>query len=81
MVVVIVVVVVNTGLVFFELTFFLGKWRLEECLIIVVVVVVVAVVVIMEICKAPTPQLKALNKHNTHSVHRYGKCRQQFNQN
>ena len=50
----------------FELTLFSGKWRIEECLIIVVVVVAaVVVVVIMEICKAHTPQLKALNKHNT----------------
>ena len=53
----------------FELTLFSGKWHIEECLIIVVVVVavvaVVVVVVIIEICKAHTPQLKALNKHNT----------------
>ena len=28
------------------------------------------IIIIMEICKAPTPRLKALNKHNTHNVHR-----------
>ena len=33
----------------------------------------------MEICKAPTPPLKVLNKHNTHNVHRDGKCYLQFN--
>ena len=33
----------------------------------------------MEICKAPTLRLKVLNKHNTHNVHRDGKCYQQFN--
>ena len=27
----------------------------------------------MEICKAPTLQLKALDKHNTHNVYRDGK--------
>ena len=26
----------------------------------------------MEICKAPTLQLKVLDKHNTHNVHRDG---------
>ena len=39
------------------------------------------VLIIMEICKAPTPRLKALNKHNTHNVHRDGKCYPQFNKN
>ena len=31
-----------------------------------------------EICKAPTLQLKVLNKHNTHNVHQDGKCYLQF---
>ena len=38
-------------------------------------------ILIMEICKAPTPQLKALNKHTTHNVPRDGKYYQQFNKN
>ena len=34
----------------------------------------------MEIhCKEPTLRLKALNEHNTHNVHRDGKCYKQFN--
>ena len=35
----------------------------------------------MEICKAPTPQLKVLNKHSTHNVYQDGKCYEQFNKN
>ena len=41
----------------------------------------VLIIIIMEICKAPTPRLKALNKHNTRTVHRDGKCYPQFNKN
>ena len=33
----------------------------------------------MEMCKAPTPRLKALNKHNIHNVHRDGESYPQFN--
>ena len=36
-------------------------------------------VFIMEICKAPTLRLKALNRHNITLVHRDGKWYQQFN--
>ena len=32
----------------------------------------------MQICKAPTWQLKALNKHNIYNVHQDGECYQQF---
>ena len=32
-----------------------------------------------EICKAPTPWVKALNKHSTHNVRKGGKCLPQFN--
>ena len=35
--------------------------------------VTLVIILIMEICKAPTLRLKALNKH-THNVHRDGKC-------
>ena len=37
------------------------------------------VIIIMEICKAPTLRLKALNKDNTHGVHRDVKRYQQLN--
>ena len=35
----------------------------------------------MGIPKPPSPRLKALNKHNTHNVHRDGECYPQFNKN
>ena len=38
-------------------------------------------ILIMDICKVPSPQLKALNKHNSHNIHQDGKCYQQFNKN
>ena len=34
------------------------------------------IIIITEMCKAPPPRLKALNKHNTRNVHRDGKCYQ-----
>ena len=41
----------------------------------------VIIIIIMEICKAPTLRLKAVNKHNTHNVLWDGKCYQQFTHN
>ena len=35
-------------------------------------------IITMEVCKVPTLQLKALNKHDTHNIHQDGKCYQQF---
>ena len=32
------------------------------------------IIIITDICKVPTPRLKALNKHNTHNVHQDGEC-------
>ena len=37
-------------------------------IIIVIIITIIAITVIMEICKAPTPRLKALNKHNTTNI-------------
>ena len=37
-------------------------------------------IMIMGICRAPTPPLKALNKHYTYNVQRNGQCYPQFNQ-
>ena len=39
------------------------------------------VIIIREICKVPTLQLKALNKHNTHYAHQDGKCHQELKTN
>ena len=45
-------------------------------MIIIIIIKLLIITTIMEICKAPTLQLKALNTHN---VHRDEKCYQQFN--
>ena len=37
------------------------------------------IIIIMEICKVPTPQLKALNKHNALCIYWDGQCYPHFN--
>ena len=55
------------------------EWEIAETglpwmMIIIIIIKLLIITTIMEICKAPTLRLKALNKHNTHNVHRGGKC-------
>ena len=40
-----------------------------------IIIIMIVIIIIREICKAPTPRFKALNKHNNIiNVHRDGEC-------